>query len=323
MIFLRDLRYGARALMQTPAFTIVAVTALALGIGANATVFSVGNYLVLKPLPAHDPQSLTRVYTSRGTNTTYPDFVAYRDGNHSFVAIAAAQLQPVSIRAGGEPEGAWAEVVSGEYFSVLGIPAAAGRTIRPDEGQTAGSAPVAVISHGYWARRFASDPAAVGRQISINGIPFTVVGVMPRTFAGALQPLAANLWIPVTMEPLLRPGSERLTSRGLAGLHIVGRLKDGVSVAEAQADLSVIAADLARSFPDTTDTVRSRCTARRFCRRSCARPRARSSGFCWQSPRWCCSSRAPTSRTCCSRVCRHGAARSPCDRRWARDAVGW
>jgi predicted permease len=240
----QDIRYGIRQLRRTPGFAAAAIAALALSIGASATVFSVAYFLVLRPLTARDASGLARVYTGRGSVTSYPAFTAYRDGNHTFASLAAFQVQPVTVRAGAEPESTWAELVSADYFATLGIEAALGRTFGPAEASTPGSAPVAVLSHRYWTSRFGGDPSVIGRPVAIDRIPFTVVGVMPRSFEGALQPVVASMWLPVTMDPLLRPGTARLTDTQFGSFHMLGRLKPGVSLEQARADLSVIAAAL-------------------------------------------------------------------------------
>jgi predicted permease len=240
----QDVRYGFRQLRRTPGFAAAAIAALALSIGASATVFSVADFLVLRPLAARDASSLARVYTGRGSVTSYPAFSAYRDGNHTFSSLAAFQVQPVTVRAGSEPESTWAELVSADYFGTLGIDAALGRTFAAAEASTPGSAPVAVLSHRYWTSRFGADPSVIGRSVTIDRIPFTVIGVMPRSFEGALQPVVASMWLPVTMDPLLRPGTARLTDTQFGSFHMLGRLRPGVSVEQARADLSVIAAAL-------------------------------------------------------------------------------
>ncbi len=240
----QDVRYGFRQLRRTPGFAAAAVAALALSIGASATVFSVADFLVLRPIAARDASGLARVYTGRGSVTSYPAFTAYRDGNHTFTSLAAFQVQPVTVRAGSEPESTWAELVSADYFGTLGIEAALGRTFGAAEASTPGSAPVAVLSHRYWTSRFGADPSVIGRSVTIDRIPFTVIGVMPRSFEGALQPVVASMWLPVTMDPVLRPGTARLTDTQFGSFHMLGRLKPGVSIEQARADLSVIAAGL-------------------------------------------------------------------------------
>ena len=247
---LQDLRYGARQLRRAPAFAAAAIAALALSIGATTTVFSAANLLVFRGLPAQDPSTLVRIYTGRGSVTTYPDFTAYRDESRSFSGMTAFQVQPVSVRSGGEAESVWAEIVTGEYFSVLGARAQLGRTFLPEEGRQAGSAPVVVLSHRYWTTHFGSDPSIVGRSVAINAVPFTVVGVMPASFSGAMEPVVASIWVPITMDPVLRPGTTRLTDRRFGSVHILGRLNPGVTAARAQADLEVIAARLTQAYPD-------------------------------------------------------------------------
>jgi predicted permease len=245
----QDIRYGIRQLRRTPGFAAAAIAALALSIGASATVFSVADFLVLRPLTARDASGLARVYTGRGSVTSYPAFTAYREGNHTFASLAAFQVQPVTVRAGAEPESTWAELVSADYFATLGIEAALGRTFGPAEASTHGSAPVAVLSHRYWTSRFGADPSVIGRSVSIDKIPFTVIGVMPRSFEGALQPVVASMWLPVTMDPVLRPGTTRLTDTQFGSFHMLGRLRPGVSIEQARADLSVIAAGLPATAP--------------------------------------------------------------------------
>jgi predicted permease len=247
----QDVRYGLRQLRRSPAFTITAVLALAVGIGATTTVFSVANHLVLRPVAAADPSSLARVYAGRGGITPYPDFVEYRARARTFASLTAFQILPVTIRDGDVSTGVWAEEVSGDYFRTLGIAAEQGRAFGTDDAPAAGQGSVAVLSHRFWAARFGADPGVVGRTLIVNGKPFTILGVMPAAFTGASQPVIPSFWVPITMDPVLKPGSELLTSSAHGTVHIIGRLAGGVPLAQAQAELATIAGDIQRGRPHT------------------------------------------------------------------------
>jgi putative ABC transport system permease protein len=246
--FLQDLRYAARQLRRTPAFSVVAVLTLALGIGVNSALFSLLSAVFLQPLPGVvDAGRLVWVagLTEPGghaTNLSYPGYVDFRDRAKSFTALAAFGDTPFSIGGGTTPERVRGQVVSGNFFTVLGTTLAAGRGFRPEEDQTPLTHPVAVISHRYWQRRFGGDPAAVGRQVIINGQPFTIVGVAPRGFNGVDIGEMRDVWVPAAMQAVAMPTMPKLlTAANSWWLKAAGRLAPGATVEQARAEIRTIA----------------------------------------------------------------------------------
>ena len=236
-MLLQDLRYGLRALGRARAFTAIAVAVLALGIGVNATVFSLANAFFLKPLPVSDPDSFVRVYSNRFSNTSYRTYLELRDRNSTLSDLAAFQLRSFGLRIDGDNEHTFGQIVTGNYFRTIGAAAGRGRLLLPSD-DLAGAPPVAVLSHAFWTRRFGGADDAVGRTITLNGQPFTIVGVAPKGFTGVLAPLAGSLWVPLASDAVLRPGTDT-TARG--SFHLGGRLKAGVDRPRAQVDLDTIA----------------------------------------------------------------------------------
>ena len=253
---LRDVRYGLRVLWGSPGFTLVAVAVLALGVGATAAIFSVVNAVLLRPLPFDEADRLVflteRNTQQDGVSLSWPDFTDWRAQNRVFEKVAAYNRDSYNLTGGGEPERLLAAQVSADLFHVLRVNAARGRVFA-DEDDRPGAAPVVVISHGLWQRRFGGDPAIVGRQVTLNGRGYTVVGVMPQGF---LFPNRAELWVPLGQ--LSQPSwGNRDNHLGLFG---VARLKDGVTLDEARADLNMIAANLEEQYPDTNRDERASLT---------------------------------------------------------------
>src|SRR5262245_26663340 len=192
--FLQDLKYGARLLVKAPGFTIVAALSLALGIGANTTIFTLINAVLLNPLPVQDPSQLVSVFTTDERNQDPAfgflqlsplNYMDLRDKNDVFSGLAAHNGLPLSISSGtGEPQQVFGEIVTGNYFSVLGAKPLIGRTFTADEDKTPGEKLVAVLGYGEWQKRFGGDPSVVGRTLTLNGQAFTVLGVMPNGFKG-------------------------------------------------------------------------------------------------------------------------------------------
>src|SRR5262245_28938024 len=179
---LQDLRYGARMLWKNPGFTLIAVITLALGIGANTAIFSVVNAVLLRPLPFKDPERLVWIWGTLPkfgqTHHSPVEFLAYQKQQTSFVEMAAYRNMSFTVTGGAEPEHAQGMIVSANYFSLLGVPAALGRTIQPDDGPSR----LAVISYGLWQKRYGGDPNLIGRSLTINGESATMIGVMPPNF---------------------------------------------------------------------------------------------------------------------------------------------
>ena len=249
----QDIKFGARMLIKSPGFTAMAVLSLAIGIAANTTIFSLVNALLLRPLPGENPGELATVYTSDSSGplysaSSYPDFVDFRDRNTVFSSLATYRPRPMILS--GEDQGAlvMSSLVTGNYFDLLGIHPIFGRSFTPAEDEP-GAAPVAVLSHSAWVRRFGSDTAIVGENLNLNGKPTTIIGVAPKGFTGFLRGLSVDLWVPINADPILNPGSNNIERRGNRGLFIVGRLKPGVSTEQAQANLRVIGQQLFQDYP--------------------------------------------------------------------------
>ena len=247
----QDLRYGARMLWKSPGFTAVAVVVLALGIGANTTIFSMINGLLLRPLTGvESPERLVAVYTSDFSSglygsSSYPDYVSFRDEAKAFESLAAYEGDVASLTGGDEPERLRGEAVSGNYFKTLGVGAAFGRTLLPEDEASANGNPVVLISHNLWQRRFNSDPNIVNRTISLDGRGHTIVGVAAETFRSLHIGPSPEFW-----RPMIPPANEP-RARGNRGLMIVGRLRAGATAEEANAQLRAVAARLAEDFPET------------------------------------------------------------------------
>ena len=250
----RDARYAVQMLRRTPLFSAAAILMLAVGIGANTAVFTFIENILLRPVPARDSQELAFLNWGGEPNLSYPNYLDLRDGNRVFSGLVAYRYVPVSmsVRA-GENYREWGYEVSGNYFQTLGIQPLLGRFFGPAEDGQPGANPVVVISSRLWRRRFAAASDIVGRQVRINGYPFTVAGVAPPGFGGTELIVSADYWAPLSMVPRIEPGSDWLHSRSAQNLWTIGRLKTGVSRAHAEANLNQIAQELARSYPHVLD----------------------------------------------------------------------
>jgi predicted permease len=244
----QDLRFGMRMLLKNPGFTAVILITLALGIGANTAIFSLTNTALLKTLPVKDPQRLVffMVATPQGMGTgfSYPLLQQFNQNNHSFTGIIAAntpgRMRLAEPGTGGQVELVQAGRVSGNFFSELGVGAVAGRTLTEADDSPAGAQPVAVISYNYWKRRFGLDPGAIGRKITLDDFPFTIVGVAPPGFFGIEVGANTDLWWPIRMTPQVIPGNQSLNDSGHRWLYLMARLKPDVSVEQAQAEMNVV-----------------------------------------------------------------------------------
>ncbi len=241
---LQDLRYGARMLRRSPGFTTVAVGTLALGIGANTAIFSLINAVMLRKLPVRNPHELVQLTTvgPYGVSSfSYPGFKRLRDENHVFSGmLAIGWLNGLDATVNGESESVLGRIVSGNFFSLLGVNPVRGRIFSSEDDQTPRGSPVAVISYDYWKRRFGLDASAVGKSITLNGTRFTIVGVTPAGFSGIEVGESPDIYVPMMMEPAFRDAKSWLDMPDYHWLRIVGRLKPGVSREQARADLAVI-----------------------------------------------------------------------------------
>ncbi len=244
-----DMRYGARMLLKKPGFTLIAVITLALGIGANTAIFSVVNAVLLRPLPYAEPERLVWAWGNfrGGTNraSVNPlDFLDYRAGNQSFEHLGAFFTQGgfVTLTGSGEPERLRGGVVTANYFDVLGVKPMLGQSFAAEHEQ-AGRGQVAILSYGLWQRRFGGDPSLIGKPLTFNGQSFTVLGVMPADFQ---PPQPAEGWVPMPIHNLT-------SDRKAHFIRPIGRLKPGVTLAAAQAEMDGIARRLEETYPEDKD----------------------------------------------------------------------
>lgn len=256
---LQDLRYAARKLRRGPLFTLATVLTLALGIGLNTAVFSAVHALLLRPLPGVErPDRLAQLYRKFAADFDYgsnsiPHFLDLRDRAEAFDGVAAWTFAALSVSHGERPEAAVGQMVSAEFFEVMGVRPVLGRGFLPEEAVDRGEAPVAVLSERYWRRRFAADASVLGRSITVNGRPFTVVGVAPAEFRGTVPPLPPDLWVPLSMQPVITPPFDRRENRGSSFMSVVARLKPGVTHDQARASLDALHAQLATDHPGHYD----------------------------------------------------------------------
>jgi putative ABC transport system permease protein len=260
----QDLRFGARLLRKQPGFTFIAALTLALGVGVNTAIFSAVSSLLLRPSPYAQPERLAIVFTGAEQQPrvyddfSYLNYLDYRDRNQSFGGLIAYRMTSAAISntSGGGADRAevvWGETVSGNYFDVLGAPPALGRGFRPEEDRTPNTHPVVVLGHGLWRRRFNADPTIVGRSVYLNGHPFTVIGVAPERFTGTKFALRMEFWVPLMMRARMNINDAWRTDRSRQSLGLMGRLKPGVTIAQAEADLSLIARELEKSYPQANE----------------------------------------------------------------------
>jgi len=242
----QDIRYSCRTLLKSRGFTAVAVLTLALGIGANTAIFSLINALLLKPLPAvKDPQQLVLVTDNGWPSLSYPLYEHLRDGSQSLSGLfASSWVGKRKLRVVGSGalnvESVWTQAVSGSFFSVLGAQGALGRMMMPDDDRPGDPRPVAVISYDFWRRRFGQNPAVIGKTVTLEDVPLTIVGVAPRGFLGFVVGSRPDLWWPIQMVPRVQDWKSALTEAGSQWLQIAGRLKPGVAEAQARDELDVV-----------------------------------------------------------------------------------
>jgi predicted permease len=242
---LQDLRYALRALRRNPGFAAVAVLTLALGIGANTAIFSLIDVVLLKRLPVKNPEQLVllRHADSRATVTPfgYLTYKQFRDQNQVFSSVLAYHPLRLTVSVEGQSEPAVSgQLVSGNYYSVLGVNAALGRTIIPDDDRAPSESPVCVISYNYWLRRFAGDSAVLGKIIHIGGAPFTIIGVTPPEFFGLEVGSSLDISVPLMMQQQVMPGIRSYVDSNYYAFTVMGRLRPGVTIPQAHAGLSVI-----------------------------------------------------------------------------------
>src|SRR6476620_11648740 len=246
---IKDIRYGLRGLWKRPGFTVIALITLALGIGANTAIFSLINGVLIRPLPFREPDRLVwswgNIRNGGNRASVSPlDYLDYRHENQTFEQFAAMISVPISanLTGGGEPERLAAAGVTGNFFQALGVPPALGRTFLL-ENERAGNDQVVVLSNALWQQRFGGDAGIINKKITLDDKSFDVIGVMPRDFD---FPAATQIWVPLSFDT--QPG---LQQRKAHFLRPIGRLKAGVSLAQAQADTDTVARRLEAAYPDT------------------------------------------------------------------------
>jgi macrolide transport system ATP-binding/permease protein len=255
---IKDVRYGVRMLMKNPGVTLVAIITLALGIGANTAIFSGVSAFLMRPLNVPNANDLIRpqeVSEDRGLSDemSYPDYLDYRSQATSFTGLAAEDMLSVAIDADNQNDLIWGQVVSANYFDVLQVKPILGRGFLPDEDKTIGANNV-VLGHSFWRRRLNSDPNIVGKTVQLNNRAYQVIGIAPEYFAGTKFALSLDFWTPISMAEELRRNPGILAERGSHWMNVIGRLKPGVSVKQASAEMNAISARLNQAYPDTRAT---------------------------------------------------------------------
>lgn len=257
----QDVRYALRVFAKSPGFTLIAIISIAFGTGANVSMFSLADALLLRPLPVLRPSEILTLGTriQRGLVTiqamSYPDYIDTRERVRSFDGLIGLTYETVALtlEPGGGPHVKVSTLVSANFFKVLGVEPQIGRGFLPEEDQVPGRDAVVVLSYGIWQQQFSGDPAVLGRKIRIGGIEFTIVGVAPEHFTGLHPFIREGVFVPLAMWRALA-GSSRVdpfTTRDLRDLTVKGRLSPGVTIAEARAELAHISSDLARAYPDS------------------------------------------------------------------------
>jgi predicted permease len=254
--FLQDVRYGFRTMRHSPGLTVVAVLSLALGIGANTAIFSLMNAVMLRDLPVRDPGQLVLLGTGRSAGSTddfartdlysYPFYRELRQKNRVFSATSAVLSLTFNkmhgeVGGGSNLEPMDVQLVSGTYFSMLGVRPALGRAFTQADDEPAGAHPVAVVSYSWWKRRFARDPFILGKTVTLGSTVYAIIGVTPPDFFGTTVGQSPDLWIPLSMEKQVSPGWNGLEDKSFQSLDILGRLKPGVTVPQAQANVNLLA----------------------------------------------------------------------------------
>ena len=256
---LQDVRYAVRSFAKNPVFTLVVVVTLALGIGANTAIFTLVDVVLLRPLPVQEPDELVDIWTTcrRGftyCSSSYPDYLDYRDRNRTLLDVAAFTFVRLSLVVGDGNRIVQGALASGNYFGLLGIAPHLGRLIIPSDDERGRPEQVAVLSYRFWSDRFGGQPDAVGREIRLNGAPYTIVGVTPRPFRGTRLNAEPEVWIPFTSYDVIATGRDQgrdrlsvRTSRWIGGL--IGRRQPRVTLEQVRADLAALSEQMREEFP--------------------------------------------------------------------------
>ena len=256
----RDLRVSIRALMKRLGFTALVVFTLGLGIGVNTAIFSLIDGMLMRPVAVPNPDEIVTIDTvasrlARFGDSSYLDFLDFSRQNKSFAGLVASSRYSFSVNpvtADARPEVIWGLIVSGNYFSVLGVEPILGRSFQPQEDQVPGKAPVVVLSYALWQRTFGGDPDITGKVLKLDGHLFTIIGVAPKDFTGADLSFRPEIYVPAMMSAEVVPAGKRvLEGRDYRMFSVIGRLRSGVSIAEAQAEMSIIANNFSHQYPST------------------------------------------------------------------------
>jgi predicted permease len=252
----KNLRYAGRRLLRSPGFTLTAILSLALGVGANTAIFSIVNAVLLRDLPLENPEELVEIYIDfpifAFTPFSYPEYEDFRDWtSDAFAGVSGSGLAFLQIDLPDGVETVMGEVVTGNYFPLLGVRAEVGRTILPEDNVSPGGHPVVMLSHGYWQRAYGGDPGAVGQEVRLYGRPYTIVGVVPEAYTGSLRGLAPDLYAPVMMADELQSfAGSRLEQRGNRWFFVKGRLAPSVSMEAASVVSSRVASRFKEEYPE-------------------------------------------------------------------------
>jgi predicted permease len=262
--FLQDLRFGFRMMWRNPGFSLIAVLCLTLGIGANAAVFSWIEGLLLRPFPAvaHQDRLVVMVGTRHATrdkggngagyeDISWPDFLDFQRNTRLFDAFIADKIMGTTLSIGDKAERMGGSVVSSNYFDALGVRPMLGRGFEPTEEVGRNAHPVTVISYWVWNEKFHRDPGVIGKTQVLNGVPHTIIGVAPKGFYGTFVGIPIQFWVPVSMQEVFEPGGYKLEDRNATWIEGFARLKPGVTIAQAQEELSAVAKRLETDYPET------------------------------------------------------------------------
>ena len=252
---LKDVLFAFRGLVRSPGFTVTVVVILALGVGATTAIFTMANAAFLRPLPVEDPSQLVGVYTTDEKNPGFfsvagENFLDFREQSNSFVDLVASSNVFVNMAGEGEPVQVSGGLVTAEYLDLLGIRPSAGRFFLPEEDETPGTHPVMVLSYSAWEGRFGKEPSVIGRELTLNGHAFTVIGVGPEVFQGTEIAPAPEFFVPTMMFEQVTPRPDWIFERRALMFDVIGRLKPGVTIDTAQAEMETIARILEKEYPD-------------------------------------------------------------------------
>jgi predicted permease len=250
----QDVRYALRVLLKSPSFTATAILTLALGIGANSTIFSWINSTLLNPIPGAASTGNILAFTSGGSSRnpipfSYPDFLDLCDRTRSFSALTGFSIEPMNLTGRAKPERTWGTLVSANYFDFLGVRPILGRGFLQSEDNAPGGAPVVVISYRMWQLRYSGDRAVIGRTLQINEHPYSIVGVAPPVFQGTQTGLRSELWLPIMMAPQIMSNSDRLHERSNTWVVTLGRVAPGVVLDQAQTEMNLLMKQLVAQYP--------------------------------------------------------------------------